>query len=63
MEICNLRQMIQEILVLLFFAAAVFLLGRILYRSLFTKKGCASGCGKCGVDFSRLGEQLKERGL
>ncbi|WP_316790715.1 FeoB-associated Cys-rich membrane protein [Pedobacter frigoris] len=45
---------IQTILVILLFAAAVFYVGRIVYRSVSPKKGgCASNC-KCGVDFSNI---------
>jgi len=42
---------IQVIIILLLFAAAVFYVGRMVYKSLFVKKGCGSNC-KCGVDFS-----------
>ncbi|MFA4867651.1 MAG: FeoB-associated Cys-rich membrane protein [Pedobacter sp.] len=46
---------IQSILVTLLFVAAIFYIGRIIYRSAFPKSGsCASGCGKCGVDFSNI---------
>jgi hypothetical protein len=49
---------IQAIIIALIFIAAVFYVGRIVYKSLFTKKGCGSNC-KCGVDFSGIepGEQ------
>lgn len=44
---------IQVVLVILLFVAALFYIGRLAYRSLSTKSGgCASNCGKCGVDFS-----------
>jgi hypothetical protein len=42
---------IQVIIILLLFAAAVFYIGRMIYKSLSAKKGCGSNC-KCGVDFS-----------
>jgi hypothetical protein len=42
---------IQETLVFLIFAAALFYIGRIVYRNLRSDKGCASNC-KCGIDFS-----------
>ncbi|MCX2481719.1 FeoB-associated Cys-rich membrane protein [Pedobacter sp. MC2016-15] len=46
---------VQIILVGLLFLAALFYIGRIIYRSVVPKKGgCASGCGKCGVDFSNV---------
>lgn len=45
---------IQKILVVILFLAAVFYIGRIIYRSVSPKKGgCASNC-KCGVDFSNI---------
>ncbi|RYZ98952.1 MAG: FeoB-associated Cys-rich membrane protein [Sphingobacteriaceae bacterium] len=42
----------QVIIVFILFAAAVIYAGRLLYKSLFVKKGCGSNC-KCGVDFSQ----------
>jgi len=45
---------IQSILVILLFAAAIFYIGRIIYRAVSPKSGgCASNC-KCGVDFSNI---------
>jgi hypothetical protein len=44
---------IQAIIIALIFIAAVFYVGRIVYKSLFTKKGCGGNC-KCGVDFSGI---------
>jgi hypothetical protein len=51
---------IQAIIIIVLFIAAVFYVGRLLYKSLFTKKGCGSNC-KCGVDFSGIeaGKQSK----
>lgn len=45
---------IQLILVLVVFILALLYLGRMFYRSLKSKKGCASNCGKCSADFSNL---------
>ena len=45
---------IQEIIMIILFAVALFYIGRTFYRSLNAKKGCASGCGKCGADFSKV---------
>ncbi|EDM37252.1 hypothetical protein PBAL39_05618 [Pedobacter sp. BAL39] len=51
---------IQTILVILLFMAAAFYVGRMLYRSISPKKGgCASGCGKCGADFSNVDPSKK----
>jgi len=44
---------IQLIIVLLLFIAALFYVGRILYKTLTAKKGCGENC-KCGVDFSNI---------
>jgi hypothetical protein len=44
---------IQTVIVALLFAAAMFYVGRLLYKSFFVKKGCGSNC-KCGVDFSNV---------
>jgi bacterioferritin-associated ferredoxin len=45
---------LQSILVSILFLLAVFALGRMIYRSLSSKKGCASNCGKCAADFSEF---------
>jgi len=43
---------IQLVLVVLLFSLAVIYIGRLVYKSLNSKKGCASNCGKCAADFS-----------
>jgi hypothetical protein len=43
----------QTIVIVLLFAAAIFYVGRMVYKSLFVKKGCGSNC-KCSVDFSDI---------
>ena len=43
----------QVIIVAVLFAAAVFYVGRLLYKNMFAKKSCGSNC-KCGVDFSNV---------
>ncbi len=45
---------IQLIIVALLFLGALLYIGRMIYRTLKSKKGCASGCGKCSVDFSKV---------
>lgn len=50
---------VQLIIVGILFAAAVFYVGRIVYRMFRPKAGssaCASGCGKCGADFSNIAD-------
>jgi hypothetical protein len=55
--------MIQQILVVLIFAAAVLYIGRLLYKMFTEKTGCASGCGKCNaVDFSKIESQIRHNG-
>ncbi|HVV54410.1 MAG TPA: hypothetical protein VHC47_03745 [Mucilaginibacter sp.] len=44
---------IQVIAVVLLFCAALFYVGRMLYKNLTTKKGCGENC-KCGIDFSDI---------
>ena len=44
---------IQVIIIALLFAAAVFYVGRMMYRNMFAKKSCGDNC-KCGVDFSAI---------
>jgi len=56
--------MIQQILVALVFAAALFYVGRLIYKSFQAKSACSTGCGKCGaVDFQKIEEQLRKQGL
>jgi hypothetical protein len=43
----------QTLIIVLLFAAAVFYVGRMVYKSLYIKKGCGADC-KCGVDFSDI---------
>lgn len=46
---------VQFVLMIIVFAAALFYVGRIVYRNISPKKGqCATGCGKCGADFSKV---------
>ncbi len=53
--------MIQSLLILLLFAAAVVYLGRMVYTA-FTAKSCASGCGKCStLDIDRIANQVRSR--
>lgn len=53
--------MIQNIIIVALFAFALFYIGRMIYRSFTKKTGCASGCGKCGVDFSKVEQQLQKK--
>lgn len=54
--------MIQEIILILIFAAALFYLGRLAYRSFSKDSGCAKGCGSCNaVDFKKIQEQIRQK--
>ncbi|HEY8401235.1 MAG TPA: FeoB-associated Cys-rich membrane protein [Cytophagaceae bacterium] len=54
--------MIQEILVGLIFLAAIFYLGRMVYRQFASKEaGCSSGCGGCSkIDLQKIEEQIRK---
>jgi hypothetical protein len=55
--------MLQEILIVLIFIAALAYLGRLVFRS-FQANSCATGCGKCSaVDFSKIEKQLGQNKL
>jgi len=55
--------MVQEILVGIVFAGAVFYVGQLLYKSVQSKSACTTGCGKCGaVDFQKIEAQIKKKG-
>jgi hypothetical protein len=43
----------QEILVMLFFLAALVYVGRMVYGNLKVREGCGGNC-KCGIDFSDI---------
>jgi len=45
---------VQEILLAVIFVIALIYIGRMMYRNLKSDKNCASGCGKCGADFSKI---------
>jgi len=56
--------MIQEIIVGIVFAGAVFYVGQLIYKSLQSKSACTTGCGKCGaMDFQKIEAQIKKKGL
>lgn len=52
---------LQQILLIALFAGAVAYLGYIVYKSFSAKSGCASGCGKCGIDFKKIERDLKAK--
>lgn len=59
-----LYKVIQDIIILAIFIAALAYLGRIAFKSFQHSGECASGCGKCGaIDLKKIEQQLKEKGL
>lgn len=50
--------MIQQILLVLAFLGAVAYLVRLLIRQFRAETGCASGCGKCGLDVKAIHARL-----
>ncbi|HLT81217.1 MAG TPA: FeoB-associated Cys-rich membrane protein [Cyclobacteriaceae bacterium] len=54
--------MVQQILVILIFLAAVAYLVTLVVRQLRAKSGCASGCGKCGaLDMKEIESRLRKQ--
>jgi len=51
---------IQFILMIIIFLAALFYVGRMIYRSVSPKgDGCATGCGKCAANFDNIPQPKK----
>jgi hypothetical protein len=56
--------MIQQGVIVVLFGGALFFVGRLVYRAFHAKTGCSTGCAKCsGVDFNKIEQQLKEKGI
>jgi hypothetical protein len=56
--------MIQNIIVGLLFASALFYVGRMIYRNFTAKSACDSGCGKCStIDVDKIEKQLKKKAI
>jgi hypothetical protein len=53
--------LLQQIALILIFLGAVTYVGLMIYRAFQAKSGCATGCGKCGVDFTKIEERIKEK--
>jgi hypothetical protein len=50
----------QFIAVIIIFLAALFYVGRMVYRSISPKgDGCATGCGKCAANFDHIPAKKK----
>jgi hypothetical protein len=60
---CVILPMLQQVIILLIFFAAVLYIARLIYRSFQAKSSCTTGCGKCNaVDFNKIEEQIKSKG-
>ncbi len=44
----------QTIIIIILFLAALFYVGRLVYKSLFKNDGCSAGCGKCSANFNNV---------
>lgn len=55
-------KMLQHLIIVLLFLAALGYLGYIVYKS-FTSSGCTSGCGSCGIDFNKLRKEMEKKRL
>lgn len=49
----------QSFIIFVLFICALAYVARLIWQSLTTKKGCASNCGKCNVDFKIPQKQAK----
>ncbi|MEQ9440203.1 MAG: FeoB-associated Cys-rich membrane protein [Cyclobacteriaceae bacterium] len=54
--------MIQTIIIILLFVAALAYLARLIYTHFNTKESCAKGCGSCSaVDIEKIKRQMQEQ--
>jgi hypothetical protein len=53
--------MIQNLIIVLLFIAALGYLGRLVYKNFQAKSNCSSGCGSCGIDFSKIQKDLERK--
>ncbi len=55
--------MVQHLIIGILFLAALVYVGNLIYQSFQAKSGCASGCGKCGIDFNKIEKNLSKKRL
>lgn len=55
--------MVQELIIAVLFLAAVAYLGYLVYKNFQARSGCSSGCGSCGIDFSKIEKNLQKKSL
>lgn len=54
--------MIQQVLILLMFLAAVAYMLRMVYQVFAAKSGCAKSCGACStIDFKKIQQDLEKQ--
>jgi len=56
------RLVMEEILIFIVFAAAVFYVGRMVYIAFFAQSnaGCAKGCGSCQTSLPTFSDELSQ---
>jgi hypothetical protein len=58
--VCSFTPVIQQLLILTLFVAALVYLGRIGWRAWRTKNACEAGCGKCNtIDVDKLKKTVR----
>ena len=53
--------MVQQVIIVLLFVAAVAYLAYLVYKNFQARSGCASGCGSCGIDFNKLQKAIDKK--
>lgn len=55
--------MLQQLVVIILFLIAAGYLGYLIYQSFQARSGCSSGCGSCGIDFSKIEKELQKKSV
>ena len=53
--------MVQQVVISVLFLAAVAYVGYMIFKSFKASSGCSTGCGSCGIDFSKIEKELQEK--
>jgi hypothetical protein len=53
--------MVQQVIIGVLFFAALAYVGYMIFKSFKASSGCPTGCGSCGVDFSKIEKELQEK--
>ena len=51
--------MIQQIIIGFIFFAALFYLGRMVYKNFSAKEGCAGNCGCSNIDLDKIEKEIR----